>query len=341
MAIDPQFISLADLEDFAALGGEARLEADLRAQLDLVRAASTVDYTTVRTLKHAVLRRSFARFREEVWDSRTQRGRVLSCATCTTSHGGWMNTPSFARCTHGTTSDRGASGPSPFAIGSPERWRRRVWSWPTTSSTGSTCSGWPPTSGPQRAGPLAPSRSGVTCRSWSAATAPTYGRARTSSGSTRRLACLPMRSARRDRIGTFPPIAGTSSPPAATDGCGIERDATRRSSTAIGSITSWASIGPISVPTTEAAPGSVRRTSPHRCSWGSRVLQVLREPGSEVIAEDLGVVPHFRSRVARAAGYFWLQGVSMGAPVGSRGTAVSRSGRLSRAVDRHLRHARH
>ena len=78
MAIDPQFISLADLEDFAALGGEARLDADLRAQLDLVRAAGTVDYTAVRTLKHAVLRRSFARFREEVWDSRTQRGRVLS-----------------------------------------------------------------------------------------------------------------------------------------------------------------------------------------------------------------------------------------------------------------------
>ena len=74
MAIDPQFISLSDLEDFAALGGEARLEAHLRVQLDKVRAAITVDYTTVRTLKHAVLRQSFARFREETWNRRTPRG---------------------------------------------------------------------------------------------------------------------------------------------------------------------------------------------------------------------------------------------------------------------------
>ena len=33
MAIDPQFISLGQLEDFAALGGEAQLEPELRARL--------------------------------------------------------------------------------------------------------------------------------------------------------------------------------------------------------------------------------------------------------------------------------------------------------------------
>src|SRR5687768_588685 len=45
MAIDPQFISMAAVEDFAAIGGEASLEARMREQLDAVRAARAIDYT--------------------------------------------------------------------------------------------------------------------------------------------------------------------------------------------------------------------------------------------------------------------------------------------------------
>src|SRR5690348_10874473 len=59
MAIDPQFISLASLEDFDASGGEARLEPDLRQRLDAARAAAAVDYDSVRALKSAALRRCF------------------------------------------------------------------------------------------------------------------------------------------------------------------------------------------------------------------------------------------------------------------------------------------
>jgi 4-alpha-glucanotransferase len=62
MAIDPQFISLRQVEDFTALGGEPRLEPDVRARLDRARASATVDYETVRELKQVALRRSFARF---------------------------------------------------------------------------------------------------------------------------------------------------------------------------------------------------------------------------------------------------------------------------------------
>ncbi|MGH8722450.1 MAG: 4-alpha-glucanotransferase, partial [Burkholderiales bacterium] len=48
MATDPQFISLADVEDFAELGGEGGLEADLRTDLERVRVSPAVDYWRVR-----------------------------------------------------------------------------------------------------------------------------------------------------------------------------------------------------------------------------------------------------------------------------------------------------
>ena len=64
MAIDPQFISMADVEDFQDAGGEAALDATTRARVDAVRSASRIDYPEVRALKHAALRRAFAWFRE-------------------------------------------------------------------------------------------------------------------------------------------------------------------------------------------------------------------------------------------------------------------------------------
>ena len=77
MALDPQFISLVDLDDFAALGGEAALDDDLRERLVQVRAVVSVDYAAVRALKEIVLRRSFARFREQEWNARTKRAELL------------------------------------------------------------------------------------------------------------------------------------------------------------------------------------------------------------------------------------------------------------------------
>ncbi|MEQ1756854.1 MAG: 4-alpha-glucanotransferase [Vicinamibacterales bacterium] len=62
MAIDPQFISVSQVEDFEALGGEGALEPELQDRLVAVRRAPRVDYGTVRALKDLVLRRCFARF---------------------------------------------------------------------------------------------------------------------------------------------------------------------------------------------------------------------------------------------------------------------------------------
>ena len=77
MAIDPQFISLTPLEDFDAIGGEAALDPELRAQLDTVRIAPRIDYKTVRRLKLTALRRAFAYFRDTEWKGGTRRASAF------------------------------------------------------------------------------------------------------------------------------------------------------------------------------------------------------------------------------------------------------------------------
>ena len=64
MAIDPQFISMDALEDFGAIGGEPALPAADRARLDAARATRRIDYELVRPLKLDALRRAFAHFRD-------------------------------------------------------------------------------------------------------------------------------------------------------------------------------------------------------------------------------------------------------------------------------------
>src|SRR5687768_3635073 len=77
MAIDPQFITLDALEDFAAIGGEAGLDSALRAKLDAARMAPAIAYGSVRDLKQIALRRAFAHFREKEWAGGSQRASAL------------------------------------------------------------------------------------------------------------------------------------------------------------------------------------------------------------------------------------------------------------------------
>lgn len=77
MAIDPQFISMAALEDFDAIGGEESLPAAARGSLDAVRVSPTIAYTAVRSLKMDALRRSFAHFRDREWTSGTRRASAF------------------------------------------------------------------------------------------------------------------------------------------------------------------------------------------------------------------------------------------------------------------------
>jgi 4-alpha-glucanotransferase len=77
MAIDPIFISVWELEDFHATGGEQALPDAARRTLAEVRGAPRIDYDAVRTVKMAALRSAFAHFREHEWQSDSSRGRAL------------------------------------------------------------------------------------------------------------------------------------------------------------------------------------------------------------------------------------------------------------------------
>ena len=104
MAIHPQFITLANLEDFAALGGEAGLEPGLRRRLEAVRAAPLIDYVGVRGLKHIALQRSFAHFREAEWASGSRRAAALKAYVA--EEGWWLEDYALFRALHARHGER-------------------------------------------------------------------------------------------------------------------------------------------------------------------------------------------------------------------------------------------
>jgi len=73
MAIDPQFITVDDVEDFNAIGGEQSLETEHRSRLDAVRLSRTIDYQSVRSLKRLALKRAFAHFVRTEWAGHSSR----------------------------------------------------------------------------------------------------------------------------------------------------------------------------------------------------------------------------------------------------------------------------
>lgn len=98
MAVDPQFISMGAVEDFAAIGGEHGLEPALREQLASVRASRAIDYRQVRTLKLAALRRAFARFAGHEWPASSARARAF--ADFTYAQSWWLDGYALFRALH-------------------------------------------------------------------------------------------------------------------------------------------------------------------------------------------------------------------------------------------------
>jgi len=78
MALDPIYVSLADVEEFAALGGEAALDEAMRRDLAVARAAPTVDYDRVRKLKRRALELAYARFLDAEWRRQSTRARTFA-----------------------------------------------------------------------------------------------------------------------------------------------------------------------------------------------------------------------------------------------------------------------
>jgi 4-alpha-glucanotransferase len=78
MAIDPIYICLAHVAEWAALGGEGALSDEERRELEAARASRCVDYARVRRLKRAALERAFERFVEREWTHHTARAEALA-----------------------------------------------------------------------------------------------------------------------------------------------------------------------------------------------------------------------------------------------------------------------
>ena len=72
-ALDPIYIALRDVEDFQALGGEASLDGEARARLERVRNGPRVDYDGVRGLKNQALEASFRHFQGRELESGSRR----------------------------------------------------------------------------------------------------------------------------------------------------------------------------------------------------------------------------------------------------------------------------
>ena len=104
MAIDPIFICVPDVSDFAAAGGEAALGVDDQAALERARAAASVDYGAVRQVKHSALRRAFDRFYADQWQRDGDRARALRTFVC--EQAWWIEDYSVFRAIHESEHER-------------------------------------------------------------------------------------------------------------------------------------------------------------------------------------------------------------------------------------------
>ena len=77
MAIDPLYIALADLEDFAAAGGEAALSNQDRSTIEDARRAPRVAYRQIRDVKGRALRTAFEGFEDREWRSGSARASTF------------------------------------------------------------------------------------------------------------------------------------------------------------------------------------------------------------------------------------------------------------------------
>jgi len=88
MAIDPIYIALSDVEEFVAAGGESSLTDSDRAKLDEVRRAGRVTYDIIRDVKSRALHAAFQRFDDLEW--RTQSARASEFRDFTEREAWWL-----------------------------------------------------------------------------------------------------------------------------------------------------------------------------------------------------------------------------------------------------------
>jgi 4-alpha-glucanotransferase len=104
MALDPIYIRLPDVEDFAALGGETALDADDHQTLDAVRRAARVCYADVRALKSKWLRRAYRRFVDKEMARGSARADAFSAYEARESW--WLDAYATFRAVHAAHEER-------------------------------------------------------------------------------------------------------------------------------------------------------------------------------------------------------------------------------------------
>jgi 4-alpha-glucanotransferase len=78
MAIDPIYVAVPDVSDFASLGGEARLPLADQAALRRARQSGRVRYDEVRQAKESALRLAFSQFYDVEWRRTTARAGAFA-----------------------------------------------------------------------------------------------------------------------------------------------------------------------------------------------------------------------------------------------------------------------
>jgi 4-alpha-glucanotransferase len=114
MALDPIYLSLPEVPDFAALGGEAALDGAERAEIARLRRLPRVEYKSVRWLKDRWLRRSFDRFLRIEVSRGTPRATRFDAFCATQSW--WLDEYALFRALHAHHDERKWSDwPEPLA----------------------------------------------------------------------------------------------------------------------------------------------------------------------------------------------------------------------------------
>jgi 4-alpha-glucanotransferase len=128
MAIDPIYISVHAMEDFAAAGGEAAMSGEWRDRLEAARLSPSVDYTLARGIKEEALRAAFGRFLDAEW--RRQSARAGALRAWAAGQRWWLDDYALFRAVHAreqerpwTAWPRGLSRRDPVAM---ERARRAL-----------------------------------------------------------------------------------------------------------------------------------------------------------------------------------------------------------------------
>jgi 4-alpha-glucanotransferase len=297
MAIDPQFITLDALEDFSASGGESSLDDAVRGRLERARAAIRIDYEAVRALKQVALRRSFARFCTTEWRTGSPSAgsrRASALRAFIDEQRWWLEDYSLFRALHAHFDERAwTEWPAPIRSrnrGALEAWREEL-------------------------------ASDILFRQyvqWIAAEQ--WASARIDAGGVQLLGDLPFMVSRDSadvwaRQGHFDLTGSVGVPPDAFSADGQDwglpvyrwqvlaehdfdwlRERARRNADLYDGYRVDHLVGFYRTYYRPLGGGEPRFTPADEASQvalGERALTVFREPGSEVIAEDLGVVPDF------------------------------------------------